>query len=249
MERDQARAAASSDLFFYKLLAGLLSAGVIIGLVFGLGDVWEGPGWFLLEDAIVTLFVMTIFMWLAFLIFLLRVRVFFDIEDRAQDVIAREGRKLEEAMARQEASWTQLKDGIKQDLLDFRAQVRRDVAERDGRISEALTIAGDARRIALEAEQGRQVVQRSQNEMAPAIQVLQQEVVALQKELKSCNIRVSEALEAVERREMEGTAARQKLEHELLNLRKREQLLMIKAKELDEVSTNALAGRPTFVEN
>lgn len=258
---------AARNVRFFRTLALVGGVGVVIAVIFGLGmknlDTVEGPfsATSLSRALLLAVFVLAT----VIILFLLRIGVIFDVEKQVGRMFASESERLEDLrMSDQEANKL-FRDDMKRELSDLREFVRKDQAAQDIRVGEAVKAAGKAEtamkdvlaaleamkrepayRSAIEAlqtqsgELQKEVLElkRRDNLNSPLLKELQEAVAALQKNQSKLVQRVDEALEAMERREMEGAALRAQMELDVGNLKKREQLLLVKQKELEDLNSD-----------
>lgn len=267
MAEDDPGQFANRNVRFFRILAIVGGVGVVMALILGLGikELDSVTGAFsvtsLTRALLLCVFVLTV----VILLFLLRIGVIFDVEKQVQGMFQSESERLEDLrMSDQEANRA-FRDDMKRELADLREFIRKDQSAQDIRVSEAMKAAGKAEnamkevlaavdalkrepayRSAIEALQAQaQATQqdvlelkRRDNVNSPLLKELQEAVAALQKNQSKLIHRVDEALESMERREMEGAALRAEMEQEVGALRKREQLMLVKQKELDDLNTS-----------
>ena len=270
--------AAGANPAFYRKLALWLGVGVVAAVLLGLFDV-TGPGFFYVESAIVALFLATFVIVLILAFFLVRVGDIFSIEAKLKDILSAEGSKWGESLRAEEAKAAELREQLKRDAAKANADVLKEAASQRMRIddanSAAVRAANDAgnalaqiselrRRpeVSTEVTSLKGQLERDEKELAelkrrdnvnsPLLKELQEQVRALQDESKKMKVRLQDALDVAEKREMEAAATRSTLEKEVTDLRKRETLLTVKAKELEsknvELADAAAKPRITFKE-
>lgn len=269
---------AGANPSYYRKLAVALGIGVVVAVLLGLLDI-TGPGLFAVESAIVALFLTAFVVVLILLFFLLRVGDIFSIEDKLKGILAAEGNKWSESLKAEEAKANELREQLKRDAKKANEEVLKEAASQRMRIDDANSAAvraaseaqsalaqiSELRRrpeVSTEVTALRGQLERDEKELAelkrrdnvnsPLLKELQEQVRALQAEAKAMKIRLQDALDTAETREMEAAAARSTLDKEVSDLRKRESLLLVKAKELEsknaELADAAAKPRITFKE-
>ncbi len=254
--------ASGANPAFYRKLAGILAIGIVVAIVLGLVDI-TGPGLLDLESSIVSLFLATFVIVGILLFFLLRVGDIFSIERKVQDLLAAEGAKWGESLQAEEAKADALRVQLKADADKAKNGLLQEQASQRMAVQDALTAANRAaaearqaqarieelaRRPETSTEVGalRGKVETLEKELAemrrrdtgnvPLLKQLQEDLAALRAGQTKLGHRVDSAVEAVERREMEASAARTELDHEVADLRKREQLLVLRSRDLESAN-------------
>lgn len=256
-------AAAGANPSYYRKLALVLGVGVAAAVFLGLVDI-TGPGLFVIESAIVALFAATFVVVLVLLFFLLRIGDIFGIEGKLKTMLDAEGSKWSAGLKAEEAKGEELRQALRRDAAKTNQDVVKEAASQRLRIDEA---QGTAQRAANDAgaalaqvselrrrpETSQEVaalktqLERDEKELAdlkrrdnvnsPLLKELQEQVRALQAELKKMNSRLAEALDSAEQREMHAAASRTGLEQQVSDLKRREQTLVIKQKDLEAKNT------------
>ncbi len=267
---------AGANPSYYRKLAIALAVGVVAAVVLGVTKI-TGPGFVSTESGIVSLFLIAFVISVVLMFFLIRVGDIFSIEDKLKGMLNAEGSKWSEALKAEEVKAEQLRQALRADAKRVNEDVPKESASQRMRIddanSAALRAANDASgALAQIAELRRRPetsgdvvslrnqlgmtdkelaeLKRRDNVNSPLLKELQEQVRALQAELKKMGNRLGEALDIAEKREMEAAANRSTLDQEVTNLRKRETLLIVKQKELEsknaELADSARKPRITF---
>ena len=268
--------AAGANPRYYRMLAVALAIGIVVAIILGLTGV-TGPGLLELEASIVTLFLATLVIVVILTFFLVRVGDIFSIERKVQAMLEAEGAKWSESLVAEQRKADELREQLRRDAAKTNQDVLKETASQRMRIDDANTAAVRAANEAQSAlaqiaelrrrpETSQEVaalkaqLERDEKEMAelkrrdnvnsPLLKELQEQVRALQADTKRMSVRLGEALDVAEKREMEAAAARAGLENEVADLRKREQLLTLKARDLEgknaELADAARKPRITF---
>ena len=268
--------AAGANPRYYRILAVFLAVGLAVALVIGLTGA-TGPGLLEMEAAIVTLFLTTVVIAVILTFFLVRVGDIFAIERKVQALLDAEGAKWSESLVAEQRKADELREALRRDAAKTNQDVLKETSSQRMRIDDANSAAVRAANEAQSAlaqiaelrrrpETSQEVValaarlERDEKEMAelkrrdnvnsPLLKELQEQVKALDAELKKQRVRLAEALDVAEKREMEAAATRAGLEAEVTDLRKRGELLSIKARELEsknaELMDSARKPRITF---
>lgn len=245
---------------FFNMLAIVLGVGIVFSFVYGLGRI---PGLGLIDldasarSALIAVVVLTVIL----VLFLTRIGVIFDIDKKVDRMFKMEGDRLAEARKREMDEQRAFRDDMRREMGNIRQQIKDEFNAWDSRIQDAVRAANQAmkmaqdamnRALALEKEPAyRTAIEQMQKDIAslmgdvkalrtadkvnsPLLQELKEKVAALEQGHKRLNIRVDETMESVERRDMEQTAHRQTLDQEVAQLRKRESLLLVKQKEMED---------------
>jgi predicted flap endonuclease-1-like 5' DNA nuclease len=267
---------AGANPSYYRKLAIALGIGVVAAVLLGMLDI-TGPGLFVVESAIVALFIATFVIVLILLFFLLRVGDIFSIEDKLKLMLGAEGEKWSQSLAAEQARAEQLRQSLRADAKKVNEDVLKESASQRMRIDDANSAAvraaseaqsalaqiSELRRrpevstevTALKAQLERTTgelseLKRRDNVNSPLLKELQDQVKALQAESKAMKIRLQDATDAAEKREMEAAASRSTMDREVADLRKRESLLLVKQRELEhknaELTDSARKPRITF---
>ena len=267
---------AGANPSYYRKLAIALAIGVVVATILGVTKI-SGPGFFSVESGIVSLFLIAFVIAVVLMFFLLRVGDIFSIEDKLKGMLNAEGSKWSQALKDEEAKAEQLRLALRADAKRVNEDVLKESASQRMRIDEANSAAVRAASEAQSAlaqiselrrrpEVSQEVVglrnqlgltekelaelKRRDNVNSPLLKELQEQVRALQADLKKMGNRLGEALDVAEKREMEAAANRSSLDKEVTDLRKRESLLLVKQKELEsknaELADAARKPRITF---
>src|SRR5688572_17925621 len=100
---------AGANPSYYRKLAIGLGIGVVVAVVLGLFDI-TGPGLFVVESAIIALFLAIFVIVLILLFFLLRVGDIFSIEDKLKAMLNAEGDKWSQSLKAEEAKAAELRE-------------------------------------------------------------------------------------------------------------------------------------------
>ncbi len=255
---------AQRNVRFFRMLAVILGAGVIAALVLGLGGI-TGPGLFLVGPAVTSALLALLVLTVVLILFLMRIGVIFDVEKQVKTMFDSEAERLAAARKAEEDAQREFRDSLRRDLADLKESMRRDLNERDGKFDNAILAANRAMKMAQEAMDRanalakepayRTTIEQLVKDVAdmkkdltalrtadkvnsPLLQELKERVTALEGAQKKTNVRIDETLEGMERRDMEQAALRQTLDNELGNFRKREALLLVKQRELEDSNTH-----------
>jgi predicted flap endonuclease-1-like 5' DNA nuclease/low affinity Fe/Cu permease len=266
---------AGANPSYYRKLAVVLGIGIVAAIVLGLVDI-TGPGFFLIESAIVALFLATFVVVLVLLFFLLRVGDIFSIEDKLKVLLNAEGEKWSASLKAEEARANELREALRKDAAKVNQDVLKESASQRMHIDEANSAAvraaneaqsalaqiAELRRrpeVSTDVSALRSQLERDEKELSelkrrdnvnsPLLKELQEQVKALQADLKKMSNRLGEALDSAEKREMEAAASRTGLEKEVSDLKKRESLLLVKNRELESKNVELAdsAKKPAIV--
>jgi predicted flap endonuclease-1-like 5' DNA nuclease len=210
------------------------------------------------------------------ILFLTRIGVIFDVEKKVDKMFEIESQKLAEARKRELEESRGFRDDMRRELNAMREDVRKEFNNWDSRIQDAVRAANQAAKMAEQAlaradaltkePAYRTTIEQLVKDVAsilkdvaalrnadkvnsPLLKELQDKVVALEGGQKRLTIRVDETMESIERRDMEQAAMRQTLDQELAGLKKRETLLLVKQRELEDTNVNLVASaKPKKVE-
>lgn len=269
---------ANRERRFYRILALVVLLGVIASFVLALGMAGvEFRGIF--EQAALQrgLFLATLVIAGGMCVFLLRLGNIFDVERKVDSMFKAERERLDSARKAELDAARQFRDDVKSELAGLREQWRKDLAAQDIRLSDAVRAANQALKAAQDALARADALSRepayrttiedlvgkvdsllkdvaalrsADRVNSPLLKELQDKVVVLEKGQTRLNHRMDEQIEAAERRDMESAAIRSTLDQELGNLKKRETLLLVKQKELEDLNnhltTDAKRGRVQF---
>jgi predicted flap endonuclease-1-like 5' DNA nuclease len=269
-------AAAGANPAYYRKLAVILAAGVVAAVVLGVTKT-PGPGFVTVESGIVSLFLVSFVIAIILLFFLVRVGDIFSIEKKLKLMLDAEGERWQASLRAEEAKAEALRQDLRRDAKKVNEDVLKESASQRMRIDDANAAAVRAGSDAGSAlaqiaelrrrpETSQEVaalkgqLERDEKELAelkrrdnvnsPLLKELQEQVKALQAESKAMKIRLQDALDMAEKREMEAAAARSSMDKEVTDLKKREQLLLVKARELEsknvELADAAAKPRITF---
>jgi low affinity Fe/Cu permease len=247
---------AGANPSYYRKLAVFLGIGVVVAVVLGLLGI-TGPGLFYTESAIVALFIAIFVLAVVLTFFLVRVGDIFSIEDKLKLMLNAEGEKWSASLKSEEAKAEELRQALRREAAKVNQDVLKESASQRMRIDDANTAAVRAANEAQSAlaqiaelrrrpEVSAEVtgvrnqlamtdkelaeLKRRDNVNSPLLKELQEQVRALQAELKKMSNRLGEALDVAEKREMEAAANRSSLDKEVTDLRKRETLMTVKQK-------------------
>jgi low affinity Fe/Cu permease len=131
---------AGANPSYYRKLAVVLGIGIVAAIVLGLVDI-TGPGFFLIESAIVALFLATFVVVLVLLFFLLRVGDIFSIEDKLKVLLNAEGEKWSASLKAEEARANELREALRKDAAKVNQDVLKESASQRMRIDEANSAA------------------------------------------------------------------------------------------------------------
>jgi predicted nucleic acid-binding Zn-ribbon protein len=211
------------------------------------------------------LFIATIVLSLGLVVFLLRIGNIFDVEKKVDSMFKSERERLDNSRRTEMDAARQFRDDVKSELAGLREQWRKDLAAQDGRMSDAIRAANQAQKAVEEALKRLDALSRepayrttieelvkkvddlmkdvsalrsADRVNSPLLKELQDKVVALEKGQTKIHHRMDETIEAMERRDMEQAAQRTTIETELGQLKKREALLLVKQKELDDLNNH-----------
>jgi predicted flap endonuclease-1-like 5' DNA nuclease len=268
--------AAGANPSYYRKLAVLLAVGVVAAVVLGVTKI-TGPGFVTVESGIVSLFLVAFVIVLILLFFLIRVGDIFSIEGKLKAMLNAEGDKWSQSLKAEEAKAEELRQALRREAAKVNQDVLKESASQRMRIDEANSAAVRAASEAQSAlaqiselrrrpEVSTEVtglrnqlgmtdkelaeLKRRDNVNSPLLKELQEQVRALQADLKKMGNRLGEALDVAEKREMEAAANRSSLDKEVTDLRKRESLMLVKQKELEsknaELADAAKKPRITF---
>ena len=269
-------ARAGANPAYYRKLAVALAIGVVVAVVLGVTKV-TGPGFVSVESGIVSLFLVAFVIAAVLLFFLLRVGDIFSIEDKLRLMLNAEGEKWSASLKAEEAKAEELRQALRRDAAKVNQDILRESASQRMRIDEAnaaaVRAASEAQSALAQISELRRrpevsqdvaglrnqlgmtdkelaELKRRDNVNSPLLKELQEQVKALQAESKAMKIRLQDALDVAEKREMEAAATRTGLDKEVSDLRKRESLLLVKQKELEsknaELADAARKPRITF---
>jgi chromosome segregation ATPase len=260
---------AQRQVRFYRMLAVFVMVGIVISFIiaFGLaGDLFIGV--FDPAGLLRGLFWATLILTVGLVIFLLRIGNIFDVEKKVDSMFKAERERLDGARRTELEQARQFRDDVKSELAALREQWRKDLAAQDGRMSDAIRAANQAQRDVAAALAKLEALSRepayrttiedlvkkvdslvkdvsalrsADKVNSPLLMELKEKVVVLEKGQTKLNHRMDEQVEAAERRDMENAAIRTTLDSELGNLKKREALLLVKQKELEDVNQSLKA--------
>lgn len=245
---------------FFNYLAVILVVGIVFSFAYGLGYL-PGLGVLDLQQSARVALLAVVVVTVILTLFLSRIGVIFDIDRKVDKMFKLESDRLSEARKREMDEQRAFRDDMRRELGSIRQQIKDDFNSWDGRIQDAVRAANQAmkmaqdamnRALALEKEPAyRTAIEQMQKDIAnlvadvkalrtadkvnsPLLQELKERVAALEQGHRKLNIRVDETLESVERRDMEQAAHRQTLDTQVADLRKRESLLMVKQREMED---------------
>ena len=269
---------ANRERRFYRILAVILVTGFVLALVFALGMKGiEFQGIFDVAALTRGLLIIGVVVVAVLGLFLLRIGNIFDVEKKVDSMFKAERERLDSARKAELDQARQFRDDVKNELAALREQWRKDLAAQDGRMSDAIRAANQAQKDVAAALAKLEALSRepayrttiedlvkkvdslmkdvsalrsADKVNSPLLIELREKVVILEKGQTKLNHRMDEQVEAAERRDMENAAIRTTLDTELGNLKKRETLLLVKQKELEDVNDHLKAetkrGRVQF---
>jgi hypothetical protein len=269
---------ANRERRFYRILAVILVTGFVLALVFALGMKGiEFQGIFDVAALTRGLLIIGVVIVAVLGLFLLRIGNIFDVEKKVDSMFKAERERLDSARKAELDQARQFRDDVKSELAALREQWRKDLAAQDGRMSDAIRAANQAQKDVAAALAKLEALSRepayrttiedlvkkvdsllkdvsalrnADKVNSPLLKELQDKVVLLEKGQTKLNHRMDEQVEAAERRDMENAAIRATIETELGGLKKREALLLVKQKELEDLNehykTETKRGRVQF---
>jgi len=275
MDDNDAGDFAKRNVQFFRALGIILGFGVLTALILGLGNV-PGLGIFDIGALSRALLLSTVVVTIVLILFLFRIGVIFDVENQVRNLFAAEQERMTDMRRGEEEASREFRETLRRDLADLRAAMLKEFNARDQMYdgamrasNQALKAASDAlaRADALSKEPAyRTTIEKLVADVgamakditalrtadkvnSPLLKELQEKVVVLEAGQKKLNIRVDETMEGIERRDMEQTAMRHTLDQELASLKKRETLLLVKQRELEDTNVNLVASaRPKKIE-
>jgi predicted flap endonuclease-1-like 5' DNA nuclease len=275
MDDNDAGGFAKRNVQFFRALGIILGFGVLTALILGLGNV-PGLGVFDIGALSRALLLSTVVLTVVLILFLFRIGVIFDVERQVRDLFASEQDRLTDMRRGEEEATREFREALRRELADLRDAMKRELNQRDQMYdgamrasNQALKAASDAlaRAEALSREpayrttieklvadvgamaKDLQALRTADKVNSPLLKELQEKVVLLEKSQTKLNHRVDETMEGIERRDMETAAHRQTLDQELSALKKRETLLLVKQRELEDQNVNlSQAAKPKKVE-
>ena len=255
---------AQRNVRFFRMLAVVAGVGVVAALILGLGGI-TGPGLFQIGPAVTSALLIGLVIVIILILFLLRIGVIFDVERQVKNLFQSESDRLTQMRKAEEDAAREFRDSLRRDLAELRDGIKREFNERDGKFDNAILAANKAMKMAQDAMAriealSREPAYRSTIEQlvkdvadmkkdltalrtadrvnSPLLAELKERVTALEGAQKKTNVRIDETLDGMERRDMEQAALRQTLDTELGNFRKREALLLVKQRELEDSNTH-----------
>ncbi|MCA1811790.1 MAG: DUF4332 domain-containing protein [Halobacteriales archaeon] len=271
MDDNDAGGFAKRNVQFFRALGIILGFGVLTALILGLGNV-PGLGVFDIGALSRALLLSTVVVTVVLILFLFRIGVIFDVERQVRDLFASEQDRLTDMRRGEEEATREFREALRRELADLRDAMKRELNQRDQMYdgamrasNQALKAASDAlaRAEALSREpayrttieklvadvgamaKDLQALRTADKVNSPLLKELQEKVVVLEAGQRKLNIRVDETMEGIERRDMEQAALRQTLDQELASLKKRETLLLVKQRELEDQNVNlSQAAKP-----
>jgi predicted nucleic acid-binding Zn-ribbon protein len=257
---------ANRERRFYRLLALSAVLVIVFSIVFALGmkDI-NVQGVFGVAELTRGLLFAAVGISAILVLFLLRIGNIFDVERKVDSMFKAERERLDSARKAELDAARQFRDDVKSELAGLREQWRKDLAGQDIRLSDAVRAANQALKAAQDALARADALSRepayrttieelvkkvdglvkdvsalrnADKVNSPLLKELQEKVVLLEKGQGRLNHRMDEQVEAAERRDMEAAAIRMTLDTELGNLKKREMLLLVKQKELEDLNTH-----------
>jgi len=255
---------ANRERRFYRLIALFVAIGVILSFVLalGMGGI-QFQGIFDVAALTRGLFLASLIISAGVILFCLRIGNIFDVERKVDAMFKAERERLDGARKAELDSARQFRDDVKSELAALREQWRKDLAAQDIRLSDAVRAANQALKAAQDALARADALSRepayrttiedlvgkvdglvkdvaalrnADKVNSPLLIELREKVVVLEKGQTKLNHRMDEQVEAAERRDMENAAIRTTLDTELGNFRKREALLLVKQKELEDLN-------------
>jgi predicted flap endonuclease-1-like 5' DNA nuclease len=269
---------AARNVRFFRSLA-IAAGGVIVGsLIIALGtNSLDIQGYFDLSALTRALLLMAVGLAAILVLFLLRIGVIFDVERQVKDMFHAESERFDDLHRSQAEELREFRDSMRRDLADLREAMKKEFNQRDQMYDGAMRASNQALRAAQDAlaraealskepayrttieqlvadvgdmKRDLTALRTADRVNSPLLKELQEKVVLLEAGQKKLNVRVDETMESVERRDMEQAALRQTLDHELAGLKKRETLLLVKQRELEDnnvqLSLKAKQVKPAF---
>jgi predicted flap endonuclease-1-like 5' DNA nuclease len=260
---------AARNVRFFRSLAMLLAFGVVVAFLLGFGGV-TGPGLFDLDAAVTSALFAMVVISAVLVLFLLRIGVIFDIERQVKELFGQESGRLERARLHETENSRAFRDELRNDLASLRSAFQKDMSGWNARIEDAIRAAERATAAAKSAMEKAdamsrepayrgaiEALQASVGELtkdvadlrtrdrvnSPLLKELQEAVVQVRKEQTKLGQNIEMVLERIERRDLEQAAVKQSMEADLADLKRRESLLLIKNRDLEQRSF----GRKTVV--
>ncbi|HUR61726.1 MAG TPA: DUF4332 domain-containing protein [Candidatus Thermoplasmatota archaeon] len=271
MDGNDAGDFAKRNVQFFRALAIILGFGVVTALILGLGNV-PGLGVFEIGALSRALLLSTLVVTVVLVLFLFRIGVIFDVERQVRDLFASEQERMTDMRRGEEEASREFRDALRRDLADLKESMKREFNARDQMYDGAMRASNQALKNAADALARAEALSRepayrttieklvadvgamakditalrtADKVNSPLLKELQEKVVVLEAGQKKLNIRVDETMEGIERRDMEQAALRQTLDSELASLKKRETLLLVKQRELEDQNINLVqSSRP-----
>lgn len=197
------------------------------------------------------------------ILFLLRIGSIFELQRSMQNLYDGAEDRAAEANAKLIAGWDQFRDDLRKDLLDLKQEWRTEKGIQDRNIDDVANAARAAMKAVKDLEtrvggMGRDPSQaiaieklneqvsglsksvlelkQRDNINSPLLKELQEAVSLLTKNQTKLIQRIDTTIEAMERREMEGASLRANAERELGDVKRREALLAVKTRELEDLN-------------
>jgi len=260
---------ANRERRFYRLIAVSVAVGVLLSFVIALG-MGNLPFQGIFDVAALTrgLFLASIIISVGVILFCLRIGNIFDVERKVDAMFKAERERLDGSRKAELDAARQFRDDVKSELAALREQWRKDLAAQDIRLSDAVRASNQALKAAQDALARAEALSRepayrttiedlvgkvdglvkdvaalrnADKVNSPLLIELREKVAVLEKGQTKLNHRMDEQVEAAERRDMENAAIRATIETELGSFRKREALLMVKQKELEDLNDHLKA--------
>lgn len=275
MDGNDAGDFAKRNVQFFRALAIILGFGVVTALILGLGNV-PGLGIFDIGALSRALLLSTLVVTIVLVLFLFRIGVIFDVERQVRDLFQAEQERMTDMRRGEEEASREFRDALRRDLAELKESMKREFNARDQMYDGAMRASNQALKNAADALARAEALSRepayrttieklvadvgamakditalrtADKVNSPLLKELQEKVVVLEAGQKKLNIRVDETMEGIERRDMEQAAMRQTLDQELASLKKRETLLLVKQRELEDTNVSLVqSAKPRRVE-
>ena len=269
---------AARNVRFFRSLAIAAGAVIIGALVIALGtNNLRIEGYFDVSALTRALLLMAVGLAAILVLFLLRIGVIFDVERQVKDMFKAESERFDDLHKSQAEELREFRDTLRRELADLRDSIKKEFNQRDQMYDGAMRASNQALRAAQDAlaraealtkepayrstieqlvadvgdmKRDLQALRTADKVNSPLLKELQEKVVVLEAGQKKLNVRVDETMDSIERRDMEQAALRQTLDQELTGLKKRETLLLVKQRELEDnnvqLSLRSKEVKPAF---
>ncbi|MHB8634556.1 MAG: DUF4332 domain-containing protein [Thermoplasmatota archaeon] len=259
---DERSPQASSLIRYFRGLALVLTVGVVLAIVLAKGNI-TGPGWFTPQQAFFGLAVVGAFVFIVTVLFLLKIGAIFELEKSMQKLYDGAEERAASAQAKIMQDWDSFKSDLRKDLQELKNEWRTEQGIRDRNIDDAMNAAraamkaaqaADARIAGFQRDPSQAIaIERLTESMAgltksvaelkardnvnsPLLKELQETVGQLVKNQTKLIQRIDTTVEAIERREIENAAVRANAEREVGDVKRREALLAVRARELEALN-------------